>query len=225
MSAGMSLFQQVVAFDALVAAEARAFQGARTNREAMAFRFSREPECLRLQRELLDGTYRPRPYRTFSILDPKPRTISAAAFRDRVVHHALCAVLSPIFERHAIFHSYACRVGKGSHRAVDQVRRWTRRFPYFLKMDIRKYFETVPHVRLKQALARVVPDQDVLDLAGVFIDHGAPGSPPGIGLPLTPVGPRLRPRPRQHVRDATSAASISPRTMERKWSPRCSKPV
>lgn len=178
------MFEQVVAFDALIAAEARAFQGARTNREAMAFRYSREPECLRLQRELLVGTYRPRPYRTFSILDPKPRTISAAAFRDRVVHHALCAVLSPIFERRAIFHSYACRVGKGSHRAVDRVRRWTRRFPYFLKMDIRKYFETVPHVRLKAALGQVVPDRDVLDLAGVFIDHGAPGSPPGVGLPI-----------------------------------------
>lgn len=184
MSTDGDMFEAVVAFDALVAAQARAFRGARRNRDAMAFRFHRESECLQLQRELLARTYRPRPYRTFSILDPKPRTISAAAFRDRVVHHALCAVLEPIFERHAVAHSYACRVGKGTHRAVAQVRRWTRRFPFFLKMDVRKYFETVPHDRLKAALARVVPDPGVRWLAGVFIDHGAPGSPPGIGLPI-----------------------------------------
>ena len=73
---------------------------------------------LRLERELLDGTYKPGRYVTIKIRDPKPRTVSAAPFRDRVVHHSLYAVIEPIFELGFVFDSYANRAGKGTHRAV-----------------------------------------------------------------------------------------------------------
>jgi len=121
------LFAQVVAFDALCAAARRAARGLWRNRSVAAFLLDLEPEVLALQRELVGGTYRPRPPYTFPIADPKPRTISAAAFCDRVVHHALCAALEPALERFATADSYACRRGKGNHAAVRRVQALSRR--------------------------------------------------------------------------------------------------
>ena len=129
-------------------------------------------------------SYKPRPYRTFSISDPKTRTISAAEFRDRVAHHALCAVLEPLFERTTIFDSYACRPGKGSHAAVKRAQYFSRRFKRFLKLDIQKFFENLDHEVLKTSLRRIVKDQRILDLTDRIINHGAPGSLPGKGLPI-----------------------------------------
>ena len=178
------LFEQVADFHALIAAARRAARGKGASISAASFLFDMESEVLRLQREILDGSYRPLPYRTFYISDPKPRTISAADFRDRVAHHALCSVLEPLFERVAIFDSYACRPGKGSHRAVRKAQYFSRRFNRFLKLDIRRFFETLDHEVLKAGLRRLVKDHRLLELADRIIEHGAPGSPPGKGLPI-----------------------------------------
>ena len=178
------LFEHVASFAALHRAAYMAARGKRGKPATAAFLFNLEPEVLALKRELRDKTYRPRPYRTFSVADPKPRTISAADFRDRVVHHALCSVLEPIFERAAIFDSYACRTGKGSHAAVLRAQAFCRRQRYFLKLDVRKFFETADHSVLKALVRRSVKDPDVLWLVDTIIDHGAPGSPPGKGLPI-----------------------------------------
>ena len=178
------LFEKVTDFHALSAAARRAARGKGESRPAASFLFNLEGEILSLQRELLDGSYRPRPYRTFYISDPKPRTISAADFRDRVAHHSLCSVLEPLFERGAIRDSYACRPGKGSHLAVQRARYFAMRFTRFLKLDIRKFFESSDHDVLKAALRRLVKDQRLLKLADRIIDHGAPGSAVGKGLPI-----------------------------------------
>lgn len=178
------LFERVADFRALCAAARRAARGKGGTQSAASFLFHLETEVLKLQREVSDGSYRPRPYRTFSISDPKPRTISAADFRDRVAHHALCAVLEPLFERAAIHDSYACRPGKGSHAAVRRARSFAGRFRYFLKLDVRKFFESADHGVLKAALRRLVKDERLLRLADRIIGHGAPGSAPGKGLPI-----------------------------------------
>ena len=83
-----------------------------------AFQANIEPELFRLQRQLANGSYRPGPYRNFRIVDPKPRLISAAPFRDRVVHHALTNIVEPIFERRFVPYSFACRKGFGTHKAL-----------------------------------------------------------------------------------------------------------
>lgn len=178
------LFEKVVDFHALCSAGRRAARGKGRSQSASAFLFNLEGEVLALQRELLAGTYRPRPYRTFHISDPKPRTISAADFRDRVAHHALCAALEPRFERAVIFDSYACRTGKGSRAAAARAQEFARRHGYFLKLDIRKFFETVDHALLEEGLRRVVGAPRVLALADTIIAHGSPGSAPGKGLPI-----------------------------------------
>jgi RNA-directed DNA polymerase len=178
------LFEHVASFAALHQAAHKAARGKRGKPATAAFLVNLELEILALQRELRDKTYRPRPYRTFSVAEPKPRTISAADFRDRVIHHALCSVLEPLFERAAIFDSYACRTGKGAHAAVLRAQSFCRRSGYFLKLDVRKFFETADHAVLKALLRRSVKDPDVLWLVDTIIDHGAPGSPPGKGLPI-----------------------------------------
>lgn len=178
------LFEQVVDFQRLRAAARRARRGIRLGADAAAFLTELETNVLRLQRELLDSSYRPGPYRTFRIHDPKPRTISAAAFRDRVVHHALCQALEPVFDRYASDHSYACRRGRGTIAALARARLLARRHGRFVKLDVRAYFESVDHHLLNAQLARLVRDPRTLALARHFIDAGAPGSPPGRGLPI-----------------------------------------
>jgi RNA-directed DNA polymerase len=176
------LFEAATDFHALRDAARRAARGGWRAPGAASFLGELEREVLALQRELLDGSYRPRPLTTFQITDPKPRTISAAAFRDRVVHHALCAAMAPTFERFAIDHSYACRVGKGNRAAVAQVQRLTRRHPWYCKLDVRHFFENVDHRTLLDLLARRFKDRRALDLVEQLLAVGA--REPGVGLPI-----------------------------------------
>ena len=125
---------------------------------------------MRLQRELRDGSYTPGPYREFQVLDPKPRVISAAPFRDRVVHHALTQILEPIFERRFSKDSYACRKGLGTHRALDVAKAGVKRCKYVLKCDVRKYFASIDKLILIEKLERVVKCRPTLDLAAKIID-------------------------------------------------------
>jgi hypothetical protein len=177
-------FGQVASFMALVAAAHRAARTHMRSAEVADFLLDLEPQVLQLERELLDGTYCPRPYRTFFIREPKPRTISAAAFRDRVVHHALCRELEPVLEATSVPTSFACRKGGGVLAALRHVRRLARRHPYVLRLDILHFFETMDHGVLKRLLARRVHDPRLRQLLALFIDLGAPGSPPGRGLPI-----------------------------------------
>lgn len=126
-----------------------------------------------LRRDLLDGTYRPGPYRSFEVHEPKRRLVSAAPFRDRVVHHALVGVLEPVFEPRFIHDSYACRRGKGTHAALEQAARFTRRFRYCLGGDILRFFASVDHAVLLGALARKVRCGQTLELAGRILAGGA----------------------------------------------------
>jgi len=177
-------FADVADFLALTRAARRAARGKALTAEAAGFLFDLEIECLQLERELRSGLYRPGPYRTFRIRDPKPRTISAAPFRDRVVHHALCAALEPAFEARSDPDSFACRTVKGTVAALRRVEALTREAPYCLCLDIEHCFESIDHGVLGAQLREVAHDEALLALAGRFIAAGAPGSPPGRGLPI-----------------------------------------
>lgn len=113
-----NLWPQIIAFPNLLDAANKAQKGKRYRDNVLAFNYQREAELLKLQAELATKTYRPGAYRTFEIVEPKRRLISAAPYRDRVVHHALCNILVPCVEPSFIYDSYANRQGKGSHRAL-----------------------------------------------------------------------------------------------------------
>ncbi len=135
-----------------------------------------------LHRELSDGSYSPRPYYTFVVHEPKRRTIYAPAFRDLVVQHAIYRVISPIFERVFIDQSFACRIGKGTHKAADYAQAALQASPigsYTLKLDIRKFFYHIDRVILRGLVERKIKDARMVDLMMAFADHGEP-----VGIPI-----------------------------------------
>lgn len=178
------LFEKVCSFEALTQAAQRAAKGKRTRSLVALFLMDIENEVLALEQELRDQSYRPRPYHSFMVHDPKDRLICAAALRDRVVQHALCAQLGPILDRPLIYDTYACREGKGTHQAVARAQAFAGRFPCFLKLDVHKFFDSVDHAILRSMLRRCVKDPEALWLADLFIDHPGPGTAPGKGLPI-----------------------------------------
>jgi len=165
------LWSEVVSLENLHRAAYRVLRGKRNQIQAGDFFFDLEGNLLRLQRELRGRCYRPGPYRTFWISDPKARLISAAPFRDRVVHHALVNVMEPVYERRFIHHSYACRKGKGNHRALRQFTRWARTSRYVLKLDVRKFFPSLDHEVLKCIVRKKIKDHDVLWLVDLIVDR------------------------------------------------------
>ncbi len=147
-----NLFPQVYAFENLYQAYRAARKGKRSKEPVADFERRQEEELLSIQVELQDQTYNPGPYHSFYIHEPKRRLISAAPFRDRVVHHALCQVIEPIWEARFIHDSYANRVGKGTHRALDRAQAFARRYPYVLQCDIRQFFPSIDHTLLRAEL-------------------------------------------------------------------------
>ncbi|MCL4299466.1 MAG: reverse transcriptase/maturase family protein [Anaerolineae bacterium] len=121
---------------------------------------------------MLAQSYRPGPYASFYIHEPKRRLISAAPFRDRVVHHALCNLIEPIFERSFIADSYANRLGKGTHRALAQCQALARRYRYVLQCDVEQFFPAVDHAILGDILARKINDERVLWLVDRILASG-----------------------------------------------------
>ena len=186
-----NLFERIASFDALHAAAIRAVRGKRASSGAAAFLANLEPEILRLERQLLDGTYRPGRYKKFAINDPKRRVISAAPFRDRVVHQALHAVCEPLFERGFIHDSYANRKGRGTHRAVCRYESFRERFRHVLRCDIYRYFPSIDHEILKRDLRRRIACRRTLDLADLIVDGSNPQEPAHLWFPgddlLTPI--------------------------------------
>jgi hypothetical protein len=167
-----SLYPRIYAWDNLLLAHRKASRGKRGVAPAAGFEYHLEDNLISLQAELQTQTYQPGAYHSFYIKDPKRRLISAAPFRDRVVHHALCNLIEPMFERGFIYDSYANRVGKGNHRALDRAQSYARRFRYVLPCDVRQYFPAIDHAILRRILARKLRDPDVMWLVDQILASG-----------------------------------------------------
>ena len=185
------LYFRITAFPTLLGAFRKASKGKRYRPEVLAFGANLEAELFQLQQELLSFVYSPGPYRQFTIREPKPRLVSAAPFRDRVVHHALIAVIAPPLERHFVRTSYANRHGYGSHRALRRFARACREHPWVLQADIRLYFPSIDHQLLLAQLERRIACLPTLWLLRAILANGASAGPaidafPGDNL-LTPL--------------------------------------
>ena len=164
------IWSQVVSWENLWLAYLNARKGKFARREVATFIENLESELIGLQRELVNGRYRPGPYRHFTVYERKPRLISAAPFRDRVVHHALMQIVEPLLDRRFYPHSYACRKDKGIHLAVDTYQRWAKVHNYALKMDISKYFASIDRVILLRELEIFIKDINVLKVFDLIIN-------------------------------------------------------
>lgn len=167
-----NLWPSLTAWENLVLAYRKCRKRKRYKAPATAFDINWEVNLLQLQQELIDGRYAPGPYRHFWIVDPKLRKISAAPFRDRIVHHALVNVLEPIFERRFVFDSYACRRGKGTHRAISRAQKYLRRYDWYLKTDIVRFFPNVDHALLFERLTDNLRDARFRGLIACILKSG-----------------------------------------------------
>lgn len=177
------LMPGIANFQALCEAATRAAKGKKRKPGVAAFLANLEPNVLRIERALLDGTWTPGEYTVIEVRDPKPRRVSAAPFRDRVVHHALCHVVEPIFERGFISDSYANRTGKGTHRAVNRYDAYRTRFRYVLRGDIFRFFPSIDHAILKRDLRRRISCSTTLELLDRVIDGSNPQEPVNLYFP------------------------------------------
>jgi RNA-directed DNA polymerase len=168
------LWEQIISFENLLLASRKAQRGKRFRGNVLEFNDRLEQNLLTLKRELCDRTYQPGKYRTFEILDPKPRMISAAPYRDRVVHHALCNVIVDPIERTFISDSYANRVGFGTHKALRKYTKYCRSSQYILQCDIQKYFPNIDHEILKSQIERKIKCKNTLWLTHLIIDNSNP---------------------------------------------------
>jgi RNA-directed DNA polymerase len=166
------MYARLCDWENLTLAYRKASRGKRGKPPAARFEYRLEDNLVWLQRDLLAQTYQPGAYHSFTIHEPKHRLISAAPFRDRVVHHALCNVIEPVFERSFIHDSYANRLGKGTHRALDRCQQYARRFGYVLQCDVRQFFPSIDHAILRSILARKIGDPGVLWLVDRILESG-----------------------------------------------------
>ncbi len=172
-----NLWSNIIDFDNLLFASRKAQRGKRFQENVLRFNYDLEAELFDIQDELMEKTYQPGEYKTFEIYEPKKRMISAAPYRDRVVHHALCNVIEPIFDKSFIYDSYANRKEKGTHKALDRFVKYFRSSQFVLKCDIVKYFPSIDHEILKNLLRRKIKCKDTLWLINLIIDNSNPQIP------------------------------------------------
>lgn len=182
------LWQSLCSYDNLFLAYKNARKRKTAKEYVLEFEKNLEHNLLMLRSELLLHSYTPKRLVDFIIRDPKTRKISKSDFRDRVVHHALCNVIEPIFEKCFIYDSYANRIGKGTLKAIERLDSFKRKVSrnntlrcYILKADIQKYFENVDHEVLLSAIRKKIADKKIIWLIRKILMNS---SHPNKGMPL-----------------------------------------
>ncbi len=168
----MNLQERLCDWENLRLAYQNASRGKRGRGATAEFESLLADNLLELEQELREQTYQPGAYTSFYIHEPKKRLISAAPFRDRVVHHDLCSVTVPYFEKLFIADSYANRVNKGTHRAIDRCQQFARKCKYVLQCDITQFFPSIDHEILRGILKRMLPDESVFWLIDSILAGG-----------------------------------------------------
>jgi retron-type reverse transcriptase len=141
----------------------------RNSASAGKFELNFERELLKLELELKNRTYQPGKYVCFAIAEPKIREVWAADFRDRIVHHLLINYLEPIWEKKFIFHSYACRIEKGSHKAIIYLKKSIDPKLFYLQVDIQSFFVSIDKKILFKIIKKYIKNPNILWLAEKII--------------------------------------------------------
>ena len=165
-------------------------RGKRAKTDVRFFELSLGDNLAEIYGHLWAKTYTHDDYSAFNVSDPKPRIIHKASVADRVVHRLVYDTLYWYFHQRFIHDSYSCRRGKGPYKAIERFKKLAgqvsenhTRTAWVLKCDVRKFFASIDHSRLKKILARHISDPDVFWLCGQVIDSFNSGIS-GKGLPL-----------------------------------------
>lgn len=180
------LWEELTGWQNLYSAYRKACKHKKSKPETAEWMFNCERQLLELQSELREKRYKPQAYRYFMIKEPKERLISVAAFRDRVVHHALVNVIEEHFENTFIHDSYATRKDKGLHLAVKAAQKYAGSCQWYLKLDVSKYFASIDHDILLGLIQRKIKDPHLIELCATILDNQnlSMGCSEGTGLPV-----------------------------------------
>ncbi|MDO8517948.1 MAG: reverse transcriptase domain-containing protein [bacterium] len=186
-------YESIISVENLLEAWKEFLRGKKKKEDIQEFQARLMHNILELHRDLANKTYTHGSYQHFKISDPKPRDIHKAGVRDRLVHHALYRILYPFFDRTFIPDSYSCRIGKGTHKAMNRFRTFARRESHnhtktcwVLKCDIKKFFASIDHGILLKILEARIADADILwllrEVISSFSSKIIEATP--LGLPL-----------------------------------------
>ena len=186
----MNDWEKIICFESLYKAHRRARLSKRHKKEVVEFENNLSENLWKMHYDLKYGRYKSGGYHTFMIYDPKEREIQAISYRDRVLQHSLCDnYLMPLLERKLIYDNVACRKRKGSSLAFSRLSRFMAEYykkngnkGFFIKLDIKKYFNSIDHPVLKEKLKEIVDDEKILTLLFAIIDDYS--FFPGRGLPM-----------------------------------------
>ena len=194
-----NFYEDIIALPNLYRAYELARRGKRRKTEVLNFENNLHSNLLNLHFALLERTYSPSGYKTFYVTDSKKRKITAPAFSDQIVHHAIFNFVEQMYDQYFIYDSYACRKNKGTHRGFKRLMSFVRKNKkfqsqqvsefyastgttnikpslsnksedYFMKCDISKYFYSIDQHKLKEIISRKIKDENVLWLMGKIID-------------------------------------------------------
>jgi RNA-directed DNA polymerase len=182
MQRANNLIEKIVDWDNLYLAFWKASKGKRYAQSVLQYQNDLDKNLLKLRADILRGAVEVGDYRIFKIFDPKEREICASAFSEQVLHHALMNVCHDYFERVQVFDSYASRQGKGTYAAIERAKGYSKRYTYFLKLDIKKFFASLNHDVMKAQIRKIIKDVTVLSIFDAIIDsyEGSPNQ----GVPI-----------------------------------------
>lgn len=164
------LIEKIADLDNLRLAFWKAKKGKEAKPEVFKFSCLLDENLLKIREQVLSGSIEVGNYRLFTVFDPKERQICAAPFAQRVMHHALMNICHTELEKKQVFDSYASRLGKGTYAALDRAVGYTDKYGWFLKLDVRKYFDNISHLILKEQLAKMFKDRSLLCIFSSIID-------------------------------------------------------
>jgi retron-type reverse transcriptase len=179
-----NLFSKIISFDNIHLAYLKAKKSKRYNPNVLVFFGNLTGNLLEIKRELETENFIHSRYNEFIVNESKKRKIRAPAFRDRVVHHALCNIITPIFEKSFICDSYACRKEKGSHKAIKRLISFLKNKNniYCFQCDISKYFDSINHDILIKAIKRKIGCKKTVNLILKIINSFNKDT--GVGIPI-----------------------------------------
>jgi len=184
-------YNTIITVENLLRAWEEFLRGKKKRDDVAVFQNRLMDNIFNIHRNMKEKTYIHGGYVAFKINDPKPRDIHKATVRDRLVHHLLYRALYEYFDSKFIYDSYSCRIGKGTHRAINRFRDFGRIVSknnthtcWVLKGDIKKFFASIDHTVLKNILLKHIQDKDLLQLLGHIISSFSTEGKNGVGLPL-----------------------------------------
>ena len=183
-------FEKIISLENLLEAWKGFLNGKRNRKDIQEFSVNLMDNILSLHHDLANKTYQHSLYHAFNISDPKPRNIHKASVRDRLLHHALYRTLYPFFDKTFIADSYSCRLGKGTHKAINRFRDFAyqvsqnhTKTAWVLKCDIKKFFASIDQVVLMNIIYEYLPDTDIRWLMSQIVSSFH-STERGKGLPL-----------------------------------------